>query len=154
MFAGKQSRGWASGCLSEVCWKHARRAVSQTVAAGGVCSRGSGCGDNQKRCCGLFSVAGKVDIKIKSSNNEDKVNGRGGLCLRGGGGGSLEGDGRSWRRVAASGFREEEGAAHGTPASRLHAAVPATSWVRACPGFPGASRILRERMNVGHLAGS
>lgn len=138
--------------VGNVCMRM-KGAVSQTVAAGGVCSRGRVCGDNRKRCCGLFSAAGKVDVKIKSSNNEDKVNGRGGLCLRAGGG-ALRGTGRSWRRVAASGFREEEGAAHGTPASRLHAAVSATSWVRACPGFPGASRILRERMNVGHLAGS
>lgn len=53
-----------------------------------------------------------------------------------GGGGALRGTGRSWRRVAASGFREEEeGAAHGTPASRLHAAVPKTSWVRLVLGF-------------------
>ena len=129
------------------------------MASGGVCSRRSGCGDNRKCCCGLFSAAGKVAIKIKSSNNEDKVNGRGGLCLRGGGDGDHDGPtlraaSRPWRRAAASGFRAEEGAAHGTPASCLRAAVPATSWVRACPGFPGASRILRERMNVGHLAGS
>lgn len=70
--------------VGNVCTRM-KGAVSQTVAAGGVCSRGSVCGDNRKRCCGLFSASGKVDIKIKSSNNEDKVNGRGGLCLRAGG---------------------------------------------------------------------
>lgn len=38
-------------------------------------SRVRGCEENQTCCCVLFSAAGKVDVKIKSSNNKIKSKG-------------------------------------------------------------------------------
>lgn len=38
-------------------------------------SRVRRCEENQKRCCVLFSAAGKVDKKIKLSNNKTKSKG-------------------------------------------------------------------------------